>query len=121
MLAHWRRAGLEPVNFETEPADHAGLVFALFSSLAARAAEGLRQSCSSTRSPDRPALPLPARRVSPRRGASRARGGPFGTGYLGCCCRALSIAFFSSGLTTTPLPSAFVATALAFSYCRAEK
>ncbi|MBK9091097.1 MAG: molecular chaperone TorD family protein [Holophagales bacterium] len=40
MLGHWRRAGLEPVNAETEPADHAGLVFALFSALSSRAAEG---------------------------------------------------------------------------------
>lgn len=40
MLRYWRRAGLEPVNLETEPADHAGLVFALVSALAARAAEG---------------------------------------------------------------------------------
>lgn len=40
MLGHWRRAGLEPVHHETEPADHAGLILALFSALATRAAEG---------------------------------------------------------------------------------
>jgi len=40
MLGHWRRAGLEPVQVETEPADHAGLILALFSALATRAAEG---------------------------------------------------------------------------------
>jgi TorA maturation chaperone TorD len=40
MLAYWSRAGLEPVHLETEPADHAGLILALFSALATRAAEG---------------------------------------------------------------------------------
>ena len=40
MLGYWSRAGLEPVHLETEPADHAGLILALFSALAARAAEG---------------------------------------------------------------------------------
>lgn len=40
MLGHWRRAGLEPVSSETEPADHAGLILALFSALATRADEG---------------------------------------------------------------------------------
>jgi TorA maturation chaperone TorD len=40
MLGHWRRAGLQPVHVETEPADHAGLILALFSALATRAAEG---------------------------------------------------------------------------------
>lgn len=40
MVAFYRRAGLEPVNLESEPADHAGLVLALFSALATRAAEG---------------------------------------------------------------------------------
>ncbi len=40
MLGHWHRAGLEYVNSETEPADHVGLVFALFSALATRAAQG---------------------------------------------------------------------------------
>jgi TorA maturation chaperone TorD len=40
MVAFYRRAGLEPVNLESEPADHAGLVLALFSALAERAAGG---------------------------------------------------------------------------------
>ncbi|MCA1732814.1 MAG: molecular chaperone TorD family protein [Acidobacteria bacterium] len=40
MLAFYRRAGLEPVHAESEPADHVGLVLALFAALAARAAEG---------------------------------------------------------------------------------
>jgi TorA maturation chaperone TorD len=40
MLGHWQRAGLQPVHVETEPADHAGLIFALFSALATRAAAG---------------------------------------------------------------------------------
>ncbi len=40
MLGYWSRAGLEPVHVETEPADHAGLILALFSALATRAAEG---------------------------------------------------------------------------------
>lgn len=40
MVAFYRRAGLEPVTLESEPADHAGLVLALFSALAARAADG---------------------------------------------------------------------------------
>ncbi|MRR11847.1 hypothetical protein EG835_05130, partial [bacterium] len=40
MLGHWRRAGLEPVQVESEPADHAGFIFALFSALATRAADG---------------------------------------------------------------------------------
>lgn len=40
MLLYWSRAGLEPVHVETEPADHAGLILALFSALATRAAEG---------------------------------------------------------------------------------
>ncbi|MBK8595246.1 MAG: molecular chaperone TorD family protein [Holophagales bacterium] len=40
MLGYWSRAGLEPVHVETEPADHAGLVLALFSALATRAAGG---------------------------------------------------------------------------------
>jgi TorA maturation chaperone TorD len=40
MLALYRRTGLEPARFENEPADHAGLVLALFSALAARAASG---------------------------------------------------------------------------------
>lgn len=40
MLGHWRRAGLEPVQVETEPADHAGLILALFSALATRTAAG---------------------------------------------------------------------------------
>lgn len=40
MVSYYRRAGLEPVHLETEPADHVGLVLALFSALAARAAEG---------------------------------------------------------------------------------
>lgn len=40
MRGFYRRAGLEPVHLETEPADHAGLVLALFSALASRAAEG---------------------------------------------------------------------------------
>jgi TorA maturation chaperone TorD len=40
MLAFYRRAGLEPVTAATEPADHAGLILALFSALAARAAGG---------------------------------------------------------------------------------
>ncbi len=61
---------------------------------------------------------LPGPCVPPGRVAGQR--GPAGSAYLGCC-RALSIAFFSSGLTTTPLPSAVVATAPAFSYCRAEK
>ena len=39
MLGYWSRAGLEPVHVDTEPADHAGLILALFSALAARAAE----------------------------------------------------------------------------------
>ena len=40
MLRFWNRAGLEPVNLGTEPADHVGLILALFSALSARAAEG---------------------------------------------------------------------------------
>jgi len=40
MLAFYRRAGLEPVNAETEPADHVGLVLALLAALAERAASG---------------------------------------------------------------------------------
>lgn len=40
MLAFYRRAGLEPVNAGTVPADHAGLVLALFSALSDRAAVG---------------------------------------------------------------------------------
>lgn len=40
MLAFYRRAGLEPARVENEPADHAGLVLALFSALADRAAAG---------------------------------------------------------------------------------
>ncbi|MHB1048382.1 MAG: TorD/DmsD family molecular chaperone [Thermoanaerobaculia bacterium] len=40
MLAFYRRAGLEPVNAGTEPADHAGLILALVSALAERAAGG---------------------------------------------------------------------------------
>lgn len=40
MLAFYRRAGLEPVTAETEPADHVGLILALFSALAERAATG---------------------------------------------------------------------------------
>jgi TorA maturation chaperone TorD len=40
MAALYRRAGLEPARGVTEPADHAGLVLALFSALSARAAEG---------------------------------------------------------------------------------
>jgi len=40
MLGYWARAGLQPVNLETEPADHVGLILALFSALSARAAEG---------------------------------------------------------------------------------
>ena len=40
MVGFWRRAGLEPAHLETEPADHVGLVLALVSALAARAAEG---------------------------------------------------------------------------------
>jgi TorA maturation chaperone TorD len=39
-LRFWERAGLEPVNLETEPADHAGLILALVSALAARCAQG---------------------------------------------------------------------------------
>ena len=40
MESFYRRAGLEPARVENEPADHAGLVLALFSALAARAAGG---------------------------------------------------------------------------------
>jgi TorA maturation chaperone TorD len=40
MAALYHRAGLEPARGVTEPADHAGLVLALFSALSARAAEG---------------------------------------------------------------------------------
>jgi Uncharacterized component of anaerobic dehydrogenases len=40
MESFYRRAGLEPARVESEPADHAGLVLALFSALAARAAGG---------------------------------------------------------------------------------
>ena len=40
MLGYWGRAGLEPVQVENEPADHAGLILALFSALATRAAAG---------------------------------------------------------------------------------
>ena len=40
MLGHWQRAGLQPVQVENEPADHAGLILALFSALATRAAAG---------------------------------------------------------------------------------
>lgn len=40
MLAFYRRVGLEPVKLESEPADHAGLVLALFSRLSERAAAG---------------------------------------------------------------------------------
>ncbi|MCA1733471.1 MAG: molecular chaperone TorD family protein [Acidobacteria bacterium] len=40
MVAFYRRAGLEPVHAESQPADHVGLVLALFAALAARAAEG---------------------------------------------------------------------------------
>lgn len=40
MLAFYRRAGLEPVTAATEPADHAGLILALFSALAERADGG---------------------------------------------------------------------------------
>ena len=40
MVAFYRRAGLEPVHAESQPADHVGLILALFAALAARAAEG---------------------------------------------------------------------------------
>lgn len=40
MSAFYRRAGLEPVRVGAEPADHAGLVLALFSALSERAAAG---------------------------------------------------------------------------------
>ncbi|MFN2240221.1 MAG: molecular chaperone [Thermoanaerobaculia bacterium] len=40
MLAFYRRAELEPVHAASQPADHVGLVLALFAALAARAAEG---------------------------------------------------------------------------------
>jgi TorA maturation chaperone TorD len=40
MEGFYRRAGLEPARVESEPADHAGLVLALFSALAARADAG---------------------------------------------------------------------------------
>jgi TorA maturation chaperone TorD len=40
MESFYRRAGLEPARVESEPADHAGLVLALFSALAARADAG---------------------------------------------------------------------------------
>ena len=40
MTAFYLRAGLEPTRAGSDPADHAGLVLALFSALAARVAEG---------------------------------------------------------------------------------